>query len=99
MNSNIKFFILGSSISTMEAIQGHDSPSYMRFSNSMLLEQMDYYDSSLFYPSFSLEDKIKLYATFGEVPYYKTQIDENQSVKENIIQILSGHFSGFKVFF
>ena len=96
MNSNIKFFILGSSISTMEEIQGHDNPLYMRFSSSILLKQMDYYDSSFFYPSFSLEDKVRLYAAFGGVPYYNVQIDENQSVKENIIRILSGHFSGLK---
>ena len=98
MNSNIKFFILGSSISTMEEIQGHDNPLYMRFSSSILLKQMDYYDSSFFYQSFSLEDKVKLYAAFGGVPYYNVQIDENQSVKDNIIRILSGHFSGLKDF-
>ncbi len=98
MKSNIKFFILGSSISTMEEIQGHDNPLYMRFSSSILLKQMDYYDSSFFYQSFSLEDKVRLYAAFGGVPYYNVQIDENQSVKENIIRILSGHFSGLKDF-
>lgn len=98
MNSNIKFFVLGSSISAMEELQGHDSPLYMRFSNSILLKQMDYYDSSLFYPSFSLEDKVRLYAAFGGVPYYNVQINQKQSVKENIIQILSGHFSGLKDF-
>lgn len=98
MNSNVKFFILGSSISTMEEIQGHDNPLYMRFSSSILLKQMDYYDSSFFYPSFSFEDKVRLYAAFGGVPYYNVQIDENQSVKENIIRILSGHFSNLKDF-
>ncbi len=98
MDSNIKFFILGSSISTMEEIKSYDNPLYMRFSNSILLKQMNYYDSSLFYPTFSLEDKVKLYAAFGGVPYYNIQIDKNQSVKENIIRIISGHFSGLKDF-
>lgn len=98
MNSNIKFFILGSSISTMEEIQGHDNPLYMRFSSSILLKQMNYFDSALFYPSFSLEDKVRLYAAFGGIPYYNVQIDENQSVKNNIIRILSGNFSGLKDF-
>ncbi len=99
MNSNIKFFILGSSISTMEEIQGHDNPLFMRFSLYILLKQMDYYDSSFFYPSFSLKDKVRLYAAFGGVPYYNAQIDEKLSVKENIIRIISGHFSGIKDFF
>ncbi len=98
MDSLIKFFVLGSSISIMESIQDKDNPLYMRFSNSILLKQMDYYDSALFYPSFSNEDKVRLYAAFGGVPYYNAQIDERLSVKENIIQILSGHFSSLKDF-
>lgn len=96
MTSNIKFFILGSSISVMEEIQSHDNPLYMRFTSYILLKQMDYYDSSLFYPTFSLEDKVKLYAVFGGVPYYNAQIDELLSVKENIIRLISGQFSSFK---
>lgn len=99
VDSNIKFFILGSSISVMAEIQGHDNPLYMRFSSSILLRQMDYYDASFFYPSFSMEDKVRLYAAFGGVPYYNVQIDCYQTVKENIIRILSGHFSGLKDFF
>jgi uncharacterized protein len=98
MNSNIKFFLLGSSISIMEEIQSHDNPLYMRFTSQILLRQMDYYDSSLFYPSFSLEDKVRLYTAFGGVPYYNAQIDENITVKENIIQMISGHFSSLKDF-
>ncbi len=98
MTSNIKFFILGSSISTMEELQDHSNPLYMRFSASILLKQMDYYDSSYFYPNFSLEDKVRLYAVFGGVPYYNAQIDENESVKDNVIRIISGHFSGLKDF-
>lgn len=98
LNSNIKFFILGSSISAMEEIQEHSNPLYMRFNSSILLKQMDYYDSSFFYPSFSLEDKVRLYAAFGGVPYYNAQIDEHLSVKENIIRILSGRFANLKDF-
>ena len=98
MDCNIKFFILGSSISIMEEIQNHDNPLYMRFNLSILLKQMDYYESSFFYLSFSSEDKIKLYAAFGGVPFYNAQIDEKLSVKENIIRIISGRFSGLKDF-
>ena len=98
MKTNLKFFLLGSSISTMEEIQNQDSPLYMRFTNSMLLKQMDYYDASKFYPSFSDEDKVRLYAAFGGVPFYNVQIDENLSVKDNIISIISGQFSGLKDF-
>lgn len=96
MKTQMKFFLLGSSISIMEGILEHDNPLYMRFHLSILLKQMDYYDSSKFYPSFSNEDKIKLYSVFGGIPFYNAQIDETISVKENIIRILSGRFTGLK---
>ena len=91
--TKIKFFLLGSSISTMEGIQSKSNPLYRRFNISILLKEMDYYDSSKFYDNFSNEDKVKLYAAFGGVPFYNKQIDSNLSVKENIIKLLSGQFS------
>ncbi len=98
MNSNIKFFMLGSSISSMSSILDHSSPLYMRFNLSILLKQMDYYDAMNFYPSFSNEDKLRLYSAFGGVPFYNAQIDESSSVKQNIINIISSRFSGLKDF-
>ncbi len=96
--SNIKFFLLGSSISIMKEIQYHDNPLYLRFNNSILLKQMNYYDSSKFYESFSNEDKVRLYSAFGGVPFYNAQINSKISVKENIINIISGSFSSLKDF-
>lgn len=96
MKTQMKFFLLGSSISTMEGILDHGNPLYMRFHLSILLKQMDYYDSARFYPSFSDEDKVKLYSVFGGVPYYNAQISEDLSVEENIIRVLSGRFTGLK---
>ena len=98
MDSRMKLFLLGSSISTMEDVLAHRNPLYMRFSLSILLKQMDYYDSAKFYPSFSEEDKVRFYAAFGGVPFYNAQIDQKASVKENIIRLLSGQFSGLKEF-
>mgnify|MGYP002521548008 CR=1 FL=1 len=91
--SKMKFFLLGSSISTMEDIQSEKNPLYRRFNLSILLKEMDYYDSSKFYPTFSNEDKVKLYSAFGGVPFYNKQIDSNLSVEENIIKLISGKYS------
>lgn len=98
LTCNIKFFLLGSSISTMEDVLSSNSLLYMRFQSSLLLKQMDYYDSSKFYPAFSSEDKVRLYSAFGGVPYYNAQIDEKISVRENIIRLISGQFSGLREF-
>lgn len=98
MITKIKFFLLGSSVSIMSSLQEKDNPLYMRFSSSILLRQMDYYDAAKFYPSLPSEDKVKLYAVFGGVPFYNAQIRETLSVKDNIINILSGRFSGLRDF-
>lgn len=91
--TKIKFFLLGSSISTMESILSESNPLYRRFNVSILLKEMDYYDSAKFYKDFSNEDKVKLYAAFGGVPFYNKQIDSKLTVRENIINLLSGQFS------
>ena len=96
---NLKFFLLGSSIQTREDIQSQHSSLYRRFHLSLLLKQRDYFDSAKFYPSFSLEDKVKLYAAFGGVPFYNAQINEKDTVKENIIRLITGKFSGLNDFF
>ena len=94
--SKLKLILIGSSISVMEDVLSHYSPLFGRFNQSILLAQMDYYDSAKFYQSFSNEDKVKLYSVFGGVPYYNIQIDAKQSVKENIIRLISGSFSNLK---
>ena len=96
--ANLKLFLLGSSISVMEDVLSHNSPLYGRFTQTILLKEMDYYDSSLFYPSFSPEDKVALYSVFGGVPFYNAQINEKESVRENIIRLISGSFASLKEF-
>lgn len=98
MTTNIKFFLLGSSISIMSSIQNHDNPLYLRFNCSILLKQMDYYDSAKFYPNATLENKVAFYSAFGGVPFYNVQIDEKLSLKDNIMRIISGQFSSLKDF-
>lgn len=91
--SKLKLILSGSSVSTMESLLSESNPMYRRLNLKILLKEMDYYDSSFFYPSFSAEDKVRLYAAFGGVPYYNEQINEKLTVKENIILLLSGKFA------
>jgi AAA+ ATPase superfamily predicted ATPase len=90
---HLKFFLSGSSIQTMEAILGEGNALYRRFNLSLLVKEMDYYDSSLFYPSFSSEDKVRLYSALGGVPFYNRQVNPSLSVKDNIIALLSGVYA------
>lgn len=43
---------------------------------------MDYWDSAQFYPHYSNEDKVRMYAAFGGVPYFNAQIDDRISPKK-----------------
>lgn len=52
------------------------------------LKPMDYYESALFYPRFSPDDRVRLYSVFGGIPYYNQLIDSSLSVRENLMNLL-----------
>ena len=87
--SKLKLILCGSFIDTMKELLFAHNPLYGRISLSIHLHPMDYYESALFYPSFSPEDKIRLYSVFGGIPYYNRLIEEGKSVRENIIALLA----------
>ena len=88
MASNIKIIISGSSIRMMEALMQSDNPLYGRFKAQIFVDEMDYYDSQMFYPEYSVRDKIILYSVFGGIPWINESINQNISVEENIINLL-----------
>ncbi len=87
--TKLKLIICGSYIQIMKDLLSIHNPLYGRFKNNIDLLPMNYYDSSKFYSSFSNEDKITLYSVFGGIPYYNSLIDENKTVKENIIDLVA----------
>lgn len=54
----MKFILCGSYIDVMEKLLSNNSPLYGRFSLKMNVRQMNYLESSLFYPNASNEDKV-----------------------------------------
>ncbi len=87
--SNIKFIVCGSYVDTMKALLTKQNPLYGRVDLIINLKPMDYYDSALFYPAFSDEDKVRLFSVFGGIPYYNRLIDAKKSVRENIIDLIA----------
>lgn len=87
--SMMSFIILGSYVDIMKSLLEHSNPLYGRVDLTINLKPMDYYDSSLFYPSFSNEDKVKIYSVFGGIPYYNKLIDDKKTVRENIIELVA----------
>ena len=88
-NCDMKLIICGSFVDTMKSLLLQENPLYGRIDLTVYLTQMNYLESSLFYPSFSNEDKVRLYSVFGGIPYYNRLIDESKTVQENIIELIA----------
>lgn len=88
-SSKLKLIILGSYVEIMKSLLEHSNPLYGRVDLTINLKQMDYYESAMFYPGFSAEDKVRIYSVFGGIPYYNRLIDDKKSVKENIIDLIA----------
>lgn len=88
-SANITFILLGSYVDIMKSLLEHENPLFGRVDLTLNLKQMDYYDSALFYPNFSDEDKIRIYSVFGGIPYYNRLVDDSISVKENLIELIA----------
>ena len=87
--AKLSLIILGSYVDVMKSLLEHSNPLYGRVDLTIDLRQMDYYDSSLFYPKYPEEDKVRIYSVFGGIPYYNRLIDDSKSVKENIIDLIA----------
>lgn len=87
--SQLKLILCGSYLDVMHSLLEPANPLYGRVDRAIELLPMDYYESALFYPSFSPEDKVRLYSVFGGIPYYNRLIDPNLSVRENIRELIA----------
>ena len=88
-SSLIKFIVCGSYVDVMKSLISGENPLYGRVDLTIDLKPMDYYESSMFYPDFSSEDKVRLYSVFGGIPYYNRLIDQHVSVRDNVIDLIA----------
>ena len=87
-SSGLKLILCGSFVETMKSLILAHSPLYGRMTLTINLKPMDYYESALFYPRFSPDDRVRLYSVFGGIPYYNQLIDSSLSVRENLMNLL-----------
>ena len=87
--SSLKLVLCGSYVEIMKSLLTRENPLYGRVDLTIDLKPMDYYESAMFYPDFSAEDKVRLYSVFGGIPYFNRQIDSALSVRENIQELIS----------
>lgn len=87
--TRLKLVLCGSYVDVMHSLLETANPLYGRVDRTIELLPMDYYESALFYPEFSLEDKVRLYSVFGGIPYYNRLIDPSMTVRENIRELIA----------
>ncbi len=87
--TKLKLIILGSYVDIMKSLLAHANPLFGRVDLVIDLKQMDYYESALFYPDMSDEDKVRIYSVFGGIPYFNRLVDDKKSVKDNIIDLIA----------
>lgn len=88
-DSRLNIVLCGSYVEIMKSLIEHESPLYGRIDLALELKPMDYFDAAKFYPAFSPEDKVRLYSVFGGIPFYNRLIDQSQSVRDNIIELVT----------
>ena len=87
--THLKLVLCGSYVEIMKSLLARENPLYGRVDLAIDLKPMDYYESAMFYPSFSSEDKVRIYSVFGGIPYYNRLVDPALSVRENIQELIS----------
>ena len=85
---NIRLFISGSHVGMMKDMLEERNALYGRFSLTIQLKELNYKDIAKFYQSKSIYDKVAFYSVFGGSPYVNGFIDENKSLRDNIINTI-----------
>lgn len=84
---NIDFIICGSHIGMMRDMLKEGNPLYSRFRTVIELKEFNYIEASYFYSNKTNYEKIGYYSVFGGSPYINNYINNNLSLKENIIDL------------
>ncbi|MCL5961158.1 MAG: ATP-binding protein, partial [Chloroflexi bacterium] len=80
----IVLVLCGSFVSFMESLALESGELYGRRTRQLILQPFDHYDASLFFPSYSPEDRLRAYAVLGGMPAYLAVFSEEATLSENI---------------
>ena len=83
--SNVMLVLSGSQMGMMQKhLLSYDAPLYGRSSAQIKLAPLSFGTTGHYFPGYSAEERIKIYATWGGIPAYWERLDKNLSVIENI---------------
>jgi AAA+ ATPase superfamily predicted ATPase len=84
--SNLTLILSGSSMSFMEKqVLSYESPLYGRRTRQYKIKPFSLYEARDFFPKMNAEEFLTIYGLTGGIPLYLSMIDENKSLKENIL--------------
>ena len=87
-STKLKLILCGSSMSYMEdEVLAYKSPLYGRRTAQLKISPFEFSEICKSFSNFSDEDKALIYGVVGGTPQYLLQIDENNSMSENIKNI------------
>ncbi len=84
-DANLRLILAGSDVSFLERdVVGYGAISYGRRTGSLRLEPFAWSSIEPFVPGWSVEDRIRVWAVYGGMPYYLDAIDPANDLGENI---------------
>lgn len=86
--SNVILVLCGSQVKTMEAILQHQSPLFGRFTGQWHLQPLPFSSLREFFPEWSAEERVALYAIVGGVPAYLRWLDPSLNLVGNIREVI-----------
>ncbi len=88
-NTKMMLVVVGSVYTVMvKEILSGGSPLYGRAKAKLLVKELDPLYIKEFVPRYSPEDRVRIYALFGGVPYYLRLIDDRKSLRENVKDLI-----------
>ncbi len=82
--SNVCMVLCGSQIGMMERLLGADAPLYGRMVGPLRVRPLPFSATRAFFPQYSAEQRVAIYAILGGVPAYLEQFSGELSVLENL---------------
>ncbi len=88
-SSPVFLVLSGSEVGFFEReVVNYSASTYGRRSGQLRLEPFRPRDVGLFLPSWSVEDRIRAYGVFGNMPYYLAHVREDATLAENILDLV-----------
>ena len=89
-NSNVFLALCGSQMGLMQKeLLSHEAPLYGRSTIQMKLESLRFGATGRFFPAYSAEERVTLYAIWGGIPAYWERLDQNLTPLANLRLLLS----------